>query len=268
MDRIKTNIGIDDGMPFCTPQLEFLQSSFQDIVTGLATMFGENFIVSGCEIDGANNVSPGYVCLSGEIMKCPGGNAGADPCLAISETTGNEVEFNDGSKHEIHIYREALVATTGVRISDLRHAASELLQNGKDILTLYKYYAALDKKQTEHNHDSVYVKSSYSAPLEISRPYEYKYPSGGRYSGIIHLRIVELNGVCYVIMDHRVAAPRGFNFLCRLPKPVENWPFVLSTDTAGDSRGYVDNEGDVYVYHQNDHAAERYTFSFSFPILK
>lgn len=73
MNKLVT--GIKGLMPIYQEDFDFLQQSFSDIAKGLASVFGDNYILSGCEYtengSGMVSWSAGWVVLNSEVLYFP-----------------------------------------------------------------------------------------------------------------------------------------------------------------------------------------------------
>jgi len=70
MDRVKTEI--TGWMPFWQKDIGFMQDTVESLVSGLCTVYGNNVVLSGCEVDdGGGNlyIGAGWVIIGGELCK-------------------------------------------------------------------------------------------------------------------------------------------------------------------------------------------------------
>jgi len=76
MNRINPQTG---GFPAYIPtDYVFLQAAFKEAIQGLIKLYGDNFVITGAEIDLFNNrLNSGWLCWNGEIMR-------------VDEVTGSE----------------------------------------------------------------------------------------------------------------------------------------------------------------------------------
>jgi len=86
-------------------------------VHNLAALGGDNYILSGCVNDGADNISDGYIVYNGELLPFTGGTLGAE--VTIIETIENATYLEDlnvdgiGDEKEAYFTRVAQFGNTG-----------------------------------------------------------------------------------------------------------------------------------------------------------
>ena len=111
----------------------FVQQMIQ-LVSGMAVLGGDNYILSGCEVTGSS-VAPGIIVVNGEIMPFAGGTL-ADNVI-INETT-ESVSFGDIDNPDLYIKRVAVFGTNPdshrwssfVRITSLAEMQKTLVPKG------------------------------------------------------------------------------------------------------------------------------------------
>ncbi|MDO5970614.1 hypothetical protein Q4Q35_12425 [Flavivirga aquimarina] len=70
MDKI--NFAQQDSFPFTIKSADFMQNTMQ-LLSKMIALGGDNYVLSGCEEDNANNVTDGYVVIAGELIPFKGG---------------------------------------------------------------------------------------------------------------------------------------------------------------------------------------------------
>ena len=103
---ILTHLG---GFPLEQDTLKFMQDAYGDLFSAIANLAGNKTILSGVQVVGGN-VTDGWICYNGEILKFVGGAAGAD--VAIVEQGANVI-FEDGSTKSVYKTRFATIGTPG-----------------------------------------------------------------------------------------------------------------------------------------------------------
>lgn len=118
MDKLETYAG---GHRLTTSQLMFLQTATREALSALCTMFGNNFIVSGCEItDGivggirTVSITAGWVCVDGEICEVEAQSVSSAIAgtvfFDITETAGApQVIFYDTTARDVYKLRKATI---------------------------------------------------------------------------------------------------------------------------------------------------------------
>jgi hypothetical protein len=127
MNRI--NLTQTGGFPLEEDTLNFMQSSFSQLaaLTGLG---GKDYILSGCEVNGAN-VANGTVVINGEILPFIGG---AKQEFIIVEETSENRTFEDGQSKPVFFTRVAKMANVGVMTFDSLIRVSNLIDINNRIL--------------------------------------------------------------------------------------------------------------------------------------
>lgn len=118
----KVNFEQTGGFPLETNTFSFLQSAYGSLA-GLAGLGGQNYILDGCEIVGAN-VSNGTVVIAGEVLPFTGG---AKLARVIIEETITEKTFEDGVSKPVYTTRTAKMAGAGGLDFDSLKRVSNLL---------------------------------------------------------------------------------------------------------------------------------------------
>jgi hypothetical protein len=118
---IYTNIG---GMPLTQDVLDFMQQSYIEGLSNMATLCGNYSILHGVEVN-AGNVSDGAIVYNGEIIPFMAGAVGAGVAITDIESFA---EYEDGSTHKITNAKIATCAPVGnfpfsnlVRLSSLQN---------------------------------------------------------------------------------------------------------------------------------------------------
>jgi hypothetical protein len=114
----------DHGLNVYQDTFDFMQKSYRDAFSALATAFGTKLILYGVQVNGGN-VSDGWVVIDGELMPFIGGPIALN--VVIEEITGDEL-FADGSTQTVYYTRRAKLANAGAfPFSDLRPFKTDLL---------------------------------------------------------------------------------------------------------------------------------------------
>ncbi|WP_367867906.1 hypothetical protein [Pedobacter sp. WC2423] len=111
------------GFPLETDTLNFVQESYRALQS-LAAIAGDNFILSGVVVNGAN-VTDGFVVINGEVLPFKGG--GLQTKVVIVEEVVNR-SFENGSEKQVFVTRYAVFGTGSnftlfsdlLRIKDLK----------------------------------------------------------------------------------------------------------------------------------------------------
>lgn len=104
----KVNFEQTGGFPLETNTFSFLQTAYGSLA-GLAGLGGQNYILNGCEVVGAN-VSNGTVVIAGEVLPFTGG---AKLARVIIEEIVTEKTFEDGVSKPVYTTRTAKMAGAG-----------------------------------------------------------------------------------------------------------------------------------------------------------
>lgn len=115
MNKIVT--GIKGLMPFYQEDIEFLQQSIVDIAKALASVWGDNFVLSGCKHTdkaGGADITEGWLVVNGEVVYFPAQSPTWFNQFKVkvedSFTEEREFEIADDSgikKHKIWNFRKA-----------------------------------------------------------------------------------------------------------------------------------------------------------------
>jgi microcystin-dependent protein len=128
----KINFTHQDSFPFTIKSADFMQNTMH-LLSKIVAIGGDNYVLSGCEEDNANNVTDGYVIISGEIMPFKG-DLKTDKIAIIEDretVSAFGVDYTDA-----YITRYATFSNTGnLNWSDFQRIISnqELWQRVKDI---------------------------------------------------------------------------------------------------------------------------------------
>jgi len=111
MNKIKT--GIQGEMPFYQDSLEFFQTAVRTMGAGLGSIFGDNYILSGCKLV-SGNVSAGWLVLGGEVCWFEGAPfSGSEMWWGVSVDTTFPVTFRASNEvHDIHEIRFVRLSAT------------------------------------------------------------------------------------------------------------------------------------------------------------
>lgn len=97
------------GLPVTQRTFEFIQESYGEISAAVATMLGDNAIVSGVNVVGGV-VSDGFVTINGELLPFQGGAVG--PAVEIVEVQEDRT-FEDTVSRPVYFTRFARCAAIG-----------------------------------------------------------------------------------------------------------------------------------------------------------
>lgn len=106
MNRIELE---DNGFPWSADAVEFMQSSYTDVIEKLCKLHGDNYIVFGCEVTGGS-ISSGAIVVDGELIPFEAGAYNAK--FTISETSEN-VEYSDQVQRPAFFTRVARCTSNG-----------------------------------------------------------------------------------------------------------------------------------------------------------
>lgn len=127
----KVNFEQTGGFPLETNTLSFLQTAYGQL-SSLAGLGGQSYILSGCDITGAN-VANGIVVIDGEVLPFVGGPKLSR--LIIDETAENKT-FQDGLSKPVYYTRVAKMAASGGVIDfDSLKRVSNLIELKESIVT-------------------------------------------------------------------------------------------------------------------------------------
>ena len=83
--------GVTRGFPLKLDDIDFMNEANFEVLKALSSIYGENYILSGCEIDRATgNVSEGYVVLNNEVFKVDNHLLESRAFVSISEPAGSK----------------------------------------------------------------------------------------------------------------------------------------------------------------------------------
>ena len=124
MDKLKVNYS--KSVPLVWDDYAWMQEAILDMIKGITSAYGENFIMSGCEVtitvvnSETNNYSwtAGYIVISGELLKVDAGNIDIDnPNHAIWQVhsswnvNGTKVD-SDGNSVDCYNIRKAKIVSS------------------------------------------------------------------------------------------------------------------------------------------------------------
>jgi hypothetical protein len=98
------------GFPINQQRLEWMQTAYAELSGGLAALFGDNTIVSGCIVNG-NNVSDGWIVYDGELLPFIGTQTGVLDTFLIREAQ-TPLTFKDSSQKNVQFSRFAQFGTS------------------------------------------------------------------------------------------------------------------------------------------------------------
>jgi hypothetical protein len=98
------------GMPLNQQRLEWMQAAYAELSDGLAAMFGDNVIVSGCVVSG-NTVTDGWIVVNGELLPFLGTRTGVLDTFLIRETL-TPLTFKDGTSKNVQFNKFAQFGTS------------------------------------------------------------------------------------------------------------------------------------------------------------
>ena len=111
------NILQDQGFPVQAKTLRFLQEAYQGAIQHLASMYGANMILYGCELVSGNRTA-GAVVINGELLTF---EAGADAAKVSIVETIEQAVFQGGEALPAYYTRKARCASVGVvNFADLK----------------------------------------------------------------------------------------------------------------------------------------------------
>jgi hypothetical protein len=103
------------GFPLNQQRLEWMQTAYAELSGGLAAMFGDNVIVSGCIVSG-QSVSDGWIVVNGELLPFLGSQTGVlDTFLIRTELT--PLTFKDASSKSVQFRKYAQFGTSSDAIA-------------------------------------------------------------------------------------------------------------------------------------------------------
>ena len=140
--------------------LAFMQDTYKSAVAAISKALGNNVIIDGCEVNGAN-LSPGIIILNGELLPFDGGaNLGF---FTVQETVQNRL-YRDGVQKPLYHIRKAIThGSNGVAYSDFSRINN--LRTTKDnIADLVAQLTALNAGVTN-------LSNSYAAHLSATNPH-------------------------------------------------------------------------------------------------
>lgn len=118
MDRI--DFGKLGGFPVTQFTFDFMQKSYSNALAGIAKTFGDNVILTGCEVN-STNITDGWVSVGGELLPFIGGAIGAleTAQIIIIEAKAKRL-FQDNEEKEIYVSRVAKIGSPGISFSIFR----------------------------------------------------------------------------------------------------------------------------------------------------
>lgn len=103
------------GFPLNQQRLEWMQTAYAELSGGLAAMFGDNVIVSGCIVSG-QSVSDGWIVVNGELLPFLGSQTGVlDTFLIRTDLT--PLTFKDASSKSVQFRKYAQFGTSSDAIA-------------------------------------------------------------------------------------------------------------------------------------------------------
>lgn len=129
------NLKLDNtgGLHLYQELLAYMFGTCRDAILAVCKALGDNIIIEGCEVTGAN-ISAGIVVTGGDILPFIGGvNAGG---IGVLEIVSKEM-FNDGMSKDVYFTRTAIPDATGIpignfkriqKLADLQFAKSDSYQ--------------------------------------------------------------------------------------------------------------------------------------------
>lgn len=103
------------GFPLNQQRLEWMQTAYAELSGGLAAMFGDNVIVSGCIVSG-QSVSDGWIVVNGELLPFLGSQTGVlDTFLIRTDLT--PLTFKDASNKSVQFRKYAQFGTSSDAIA-------------------------------------------------------------------------------------------------------------------------------------------------------
>ncbi|MDU1893101.1 MAG: hypothetical protein E6767_20685 [Dysgonomonas sp.] len=114
------------GFPLNQQRLEYMQTAYAELSGGLAGLFGDNVIVSGCVVSG-NTVTDGWIVVNGVLYPFLGTTTGALDTFLIREAR-NPLTFKDGSEKEVqfNLYAQFGTSDGAIQWSSLKRLPSLL----------------------------------------------------------------------------------------------------------------------------------------------
>ncbi|MFV0310524.1 MAG: hypothetical protein ACK5KN_02605 [Dysgonomonas sp.] len=103
------------GFPLNQQRLEWMQTAYAELSGGLAAMFGDNVIVSGCIVSG-QSVSDGWIVVNGELLPFLFSQTGVlDTFLIRTDLT--PLTFKDASNKSVQFRKYAQFGTSSDAIA-------------------------------------------------------------------------------------------------------------------------------------------------------
>lgn len=93
MNKFDIN-GVSRGFPLKLDDIDFMNSATYEAIKGLSSVYGENYIVSGCSFATKGKVTEGYVVLKGELYYVPEHFFSGFTAVEIGKSSSNEIDNN------------------------------------------------------------------------------------------------------------------------------------------------------------------------------
>jgi hypothetical protein len=114
------------GFDFFLDDLRYLDNALRDALTNVLRAFGDNFIIQGCDVVGAN-ISAGYLMLNGEVIKVDAhAKTGDYYSTSITYDPAGLKTFKNGQAHNTYEKKRA-VCDSGAGL--LRYDGAKLFGN-------------------------------------------------------------------------------------------------------------------------------------------
>ncbi len=110
----------EGGLPFDQKTVGFLQEHSYEIVEALLSHFildiADSYIISGCEIDGAN-ITSGWMIIDGELLffQEAAGDANSEIATHLESTT---LQYRNGDSHENYVVKTAVIEVSDILLDD------------------------------------------------------------------------------------------------------------------------------------------------------
>lgn len=180
MNRLLT---ISGGQPFGLEDIDFLQNAFAEVITGLASAYG-NMILSGCKlsVSGDNvNWTAGCIIISENVYRVDAGSIVASSLdnlyWKVINTDSQNVEFENGSQNKIYRTNKATIVS-GVGSSDT-YVPVNTVKTVNDYFMTYKkenlLYQVTTSKNTatverlKNNQGIDICRITFSVPEEVTQ---------------------------------------------------------------------------------------------------
>jgi hypothetical protein len=100
------------GFPVVQETFNWMQDSYRTAIISIAKLFGDKFILFGCEIVGPN-VTSGAVVINGELIPFVGGAYSVGDEVIVVETPEAPVTFQDNNTHQVYFTKVARIGSPG-----------------------------------------------------------------------------------------------------------------------------------------------------------